>query len=128
MGHIECCGVTVPVTGIHLERGMLVFTARRYGPVRAVAGMASVFGPDGVEFARGAILATPAVRRREVLEWRVECSFPEGPEGCRPVIAGEVLDPGPLALDTPDPEAIAARPLSLARRGPASPSLPAEPC
>lgn len=89
MGHIECGGVIAPIVSIRLEGGNIVFDGERPGPVPAVDGVAAVFGPDGIEFCRGARISGPAVLRGQVLHLKVT-GIMSGAE-CTPVIPGEVL-------------------------------------
>lgn len=89
MGHIECDGIIAPIVSIRLEGGNIVFTGERPGPSCAIDGIAAVFGPDDIEFCRGARITGPAVLRGQLLRLEVKGIMPSAE--CAPVIPGEVL-------------------------------------
>jgi hypothetical protein len=95
LGYIECCGVTVPIERIHVERGNMVFTGSRPGPLPAVSGRVAITGIDGIEFASGGYIDAPAVPEGKTGKWVLD-GFPH-PDDRHQVIPGEVL--APLALE-----------------------------
>jgi len=48
-GHLECCGVTAPITSMALKDGMFVIVAEGRGPAPAVSGPVTLYGEDGVQ-------------------------------------------------------------------------------
>lgn len=75
-GHIVCQGFTVPISGIKLRRGLIVFTASCWGPVPAIEeGPVAIFGSDGQGICQGGILSWPEARAGELLVATVTLSM-----------------------------------------------------
>ena len=95
MGVIECVnGPLVSVESISFKGGSIVVTGSRPGPLRAFSGTAAIIGPDGVEVARGALLAFEAAARGDMLTLTVTLY----PGDCYPVVPGGVLPAAPATL------------------------------
>ena len=70
-GHAVIDGLRMPITGMSLQNGMIVFWASMQGPMAASGGIrpVTIFGEDGLGICQGDVsLSWPDLSKREVLK------------------------------------------------------------